>query len=182
MKIYVPNHLRNRIKVVDDLCRLIQQYNLENSIKEEDSYYYYYKQLNYDPVKKFIGICISQQKSEEITTNIVNYLTGLFYSVKGSIKVFDFIVTHLGLNPTTKPEYNPSLGSLSITLKEVPSTIDEEFFRKTFEDFLKSLLYVNIININIDSYEININDVQQLKVDTKINVYGKWDLTRNDIL
>lgn len=180
MKIYIPSHLRN-IKVVDDFCRLIEQYNKENSNSDQkDSYYYYYKHLNYDPVKRFVGICIpTQENEEEVYTNIVNYLTGLFYCTKGSTKVFEYLRSHLKLDGIF--DYNMKLGSLSITLENVPISVDEELFRKTFEDFLKSLLYLKTINIYIDSFTVSITKNQELVEKINLITYQNWGVVDDNI-
>ena len=174
MKLYVPSHLK-KLKVVEDLCRMIGEYSGLSS-ENSDPFYYYYKQLIYDPVKRFVGICLATEDSGEKVENIINYLTSLFYGVKGCTKVFDYLVTHLGIE-IDELNYDIKTGSLSINLKEVPTTTaDEELFRKTFEDFLKSLLYVNKVSISIEKYNLTIERTQNLIINTSLKTFKSWDV------
>jgi hypothetical protein len=92
MKIFIPNHLRDLV-VVDQLAKLLTAYNAEKTDKETAA-----DGINQDkcidPVKKFIYMKLNPE-DEMFTTgsqnyaDVVNYLTTLFYSVKGTQKVLD---------------------------------------------------------------------------------------------
>ena len=183
MKIYIPSHLK-KIKIVEQLSQMIEVYGVlaeEEQSLNKDPYYYYYKQLNYDPVKKFVGLCLSSKISDEVVLeNTVNYITHLFYCVKGSLKVFDYIENHLKIN--LEKTYDANVGNLSIALRDIPLTTDEESFRNAFGDFLKSLLYINNLNISIDSYQLIITKEQSLIVNTLLDTYYSCNLSSNDII
>ena len=89
MIIYIPKHIRN-IGVVNTMCELIEGYNGSVYESNFNNYYYY---LNTDPVNRFLHICISESDigNEEKYNNVINYISKLFYSVKGTLKVFDFM-------------------------------------------------------------------------------------------
>ena len=84
MNIYIPSHIRRNLRIVDQMCKMIENFyqSNENGINS-DPYYYYYTSINYDPVKKFIGICLSNNllNNSSDWDNIFNYLTKLFYSI-----------------------------------------------------------------------------------------------------
>lgn len=191
MKIFIPPHIR-KIGVVQDLCSLITGYaELKlNQEKEKDSldHFYYYKTLSYDSVKSFIGICKSynNQNDNSIIESEINYITNLFYSVKGTIKVFEYLTRFLDI---VLDDYNYDIrtGELYINLNvDTYNNIfmkDEETFKNSFEKFLKAVLYIKnlSINVSIEKEEellyIKIADNKNLYYDTKYHNYSLDKIT-----
>ncbi len=195
MKIYIPSHLR-KLNVVDQMCRMIEEYG--KSFKEYvDPYYYYYYSLDSDPVKKFLGICLSGNTTadeKEQLDNIVNYLTGVFYSIKGcSEKIFEYLNSYVGLK-IINAEYitaagstvNSQLDTVIVDLKNIPNPElnSEEFFKDLFEKFLKSLLIVNVFNLNIESLDLTVSGKVNYEVKTNLEVYNKvtYEITDSELI
>ena len=196
MNIYIPKHLR-RLDIVNNLCKMIMKY--QEVVKEEqenknehniqdDLLYHFnkYKALSYDPVKRFVGICINPPNSEkqeidkEIIENKVNYITEVFYSLAGSYKIFEKLKTLLGLELSI--DYNISLGHLKITLEKDSYNnlfkLDEDLFHSCFFGFLESLLFFKKAEIIYN--EISLTLEKKEKVITKIAnpiLYSLFDIT-----
>lgn len=195
MKIYIPPHIRE-LGIVKDLCAMIIGYSeilaTENDSKNSLDYYYYYKTLDYDSVKSFVGICKHLNNSsedentseDEITLeNEINYITNLFYTVKGTIKVFDFLKLYLNFEFTY--EYRINSNELSISLSENTYNRffkpDEELFKDRFENFLKAVLYIKNLNIGIREVELDtIRDNKDLYKCIRLHSFTEGKLERND--
>ena len=191
MKIYIPNHLR-KINVVDQMCRMIEEYG--NYYTEYvDPYYYYYYSLDFDPVKRFLGICLSGSiTNKDQLDNVVNYLTAVFYSIKGcSNKIFEYLSSFVGLS-IIRAEYistggsiiNQQLDTIIIDLRNIPNPEknSEDFFKNLFEEFFKSLLIVNVFNLNIESLDLTVSGKVEYYVKTDLEVYNKitYEVTESD--
>lgn len=183
MKIYIPSHLRNLV-VVDQMCKMIEGYQKE--YKESiDPYYYYYSSpsLDYDPVKKFLGICLSDTKDDNIQEserlnkikNIVNYLTKLFYSVKGCRdKIIEFLGNYSGIE-ILNVEYSTEDYSMSIYIESIPNPKrnSEEFFKDLFEKFLRSLLMIGNFSLKINKLDLEITGDVNYLVNSDVQIYNE---------
>lgn len=164
MRLFVPEHLRN-IVVVKQLCKLIEGYAdyYEESVESSFDDYEYY--MRTDPVKKFINLCLPEEKVYEGVNgwnrdqeyeSVVNYLASLFYSVKGTYTVFDYMQKYLNLefiggDIIYTPRYVEfSLDTLNIN--------DENLFYTTLKDFLDALLYYQELNVNIGKVNLSIEN------------------------
>jgi hypothetical protein len=111
-----------------------------------DYYYYYYSS---DGVKKFLQLCIQESDIPEGNdyTEVINYLHRLFYSVKGTLKVFDYMKEYLGI---------PFVGDIVYTVNEIRfeiseiTTLDMSIYIKYMKEFLSRLLYYNDLKSSID--------------------------------
>ena len=154
MKIYIPKHIE-KIGVVHKMCELLQAYiDSDYSINTEDSFNDYYYYLNTDPVKKFLHFCIKDNEDwqdlhpGEDYESVINYVSRLFYSVKGTYKVFEFMKKYLGFEIT---DIVYTVKNLSFTIKEVTLVdIDEKVFYDSLIDFLSALLYFDKVDIKIE--------------------------------
>ena len=153
MKIYIPKHLRN-IRIIEQLYQMMSSYG-EQAVDEVDSFSDFQWSLSNDPVKRFLSLCIPKrddQTSEDYSSNI-NYLTTLFYSVKGTYKVFDYLL-YYGVIDSDKSRINYTARSISIEIGEI--SVGKDIFCNALEDFLKTLLYFESLEIIIDSAGINL--------------------------
>lgn len=154
MNIFIPKHIE-KIGVVNKMCELIKAYTESPYyINVEDSFNNYYYYLNTDPVKKFLHLCIKdnttweEKHPNEDFESVINYITRLFYSVKGTCKVFEFIKKYLDFEIT---DIVYTVKNLSFTIREVTLIdIDEKIFYDSFIEFLSTLLYFDKINIRIE--------------------------------
>jgi hypothetical protein len=91
MKIFIPKNLTN-IEIISQLKKMIDGYEdyYEETSNPFDNYYYYLKN---DDVKRFISLCLDETKidSSQEYSEVLNYICRLFYSVKGTPLVFDYI-------------------------------------------------------------------------------------------
>lgn len=168
MKIFIPKHLRNLV-VVNQLAEMISAYNrikrentevLENmeGINQEKSL---------DPVKKFIYMRVSPGNSiftegSQNYADVINYLTALFYSVKGTQKVLEYMKKFLGF---TDKEVIYDVKSISI----FPANFelgDERLYYEALFGFLEELLYFEDFKTDLGPINLLIDH----KVVTKVNV------------
>lgn len=176
MKIYIPNHLR-QLKIVNQLCKMIEKYNDIGYKKYTDPYEYYYSSVNNDPVKKFIGICLSDHiKQIEELENIVNYFTKFFYSIKGcNEKIIDSLKTRIGLDiETYEFKKRGTLVTLNIELNSIPEVVssNEKFFMKSLVDFLESLILLDTTYIIIKTQKLVISDEINVMVQSDLKVFN----------
>lgn len=177
MKIYIPPHIK-KLGIVRDLCSMVTKYAELNVDAQKGSldYYYYYKTLSYDSVKSFIGICMyySDPDNSSRTEDNINYLTNLFYAVKGTDKIFDYLTRFLDIK-FENYVYDISTGELYINLDiETYNGIfksDEETFKNSFEKFLKALLYVKNLSINVSIKEVD--NLLSINVENNLDLYYK---------
>lgn len=142
MNIYIPRYLR-KIKVVDDLCNMLTEYA---------EFYEPGEQVDniVDPVEKFLNVLCRPVDGEEID---YKYLSHLFYSVKGTIKVLEYMKELLNLDLT----YSYSTKLLQINVDKVELTlVDEGTFRNMFIDFLNALLYFKDLDLSIDVVDMHL--------------------------
>lgn len=158
MNLYIPKHLR-KLKIIDNMCNMIQEYVDEGLLEDRttafDNYYYY---LKVDPVQKFLRICINSWDDErkENYDSVIKYLSKLFYSVKGTVKVLEYMKHYLNMKITNEIY---SVQILSFTIEEVTLTdIDEKIFHDALIDFLNALLYFKSVTIRIELIKLNLSN------------------------
>ena len=161
MNIYVPKHLR-KIKIMEDLCSMIVEYSrkYEGAIGSFDDYQIY---LKIDPVRRFIGLCLEEIYGDKVKSgtmdrdeyeNILEYLTRLFYSVKGTYNVIQYTKRYLGL------EFIDILYTsriLNFTLQKIVGN-DISIFDEYFREFLFNLLYIEKLEYSIRGLKQNIEE------------------------
>jgi hypothetical protein len=189
--IRVPNHIRKGIPLVDQMLRMLEEYKKVSQESKESEV-----KLIIDPVEKFLTSCILRKEgqSEEEYKSIINYLIRLFYSVKGTKLVVDYIGKYL---PSFASNIKYSTNSIVIELNEDMEVLEQTLFvddpssfRRDFVSFLDSLLYYNgasgksegssdivmkgsvtlIVKSHLDSYS-----------STEILTYKLFDITTQEI-
>ena len=158
------------------MCKLIQEYvnsgKLEDRTTAFDNYYYY---LKVDPVKRFLHFCIDKWEDgerEESYESVITYLSKLFYSVKGTVKVLDYMRRYLNLNII---ELIYTVEELSFTIEVVNLVnIDEKIFYDALVDFLKALLYFKNLNIKIELINLNISNELYNYLGTGVVTYEEF--------
>lgn len=176
MKIYIPKHIRN-IEVVDTMCKLIEAYANDPSLSLDpgsfNNYYYY---LNTDPVNRFLHICILESDVSEDYESVISYISRLFYSVKGTTKVFEFMKKYLGLNLN---DIVYTVKELNFTISEVRlSDIDEKVFYESLMDFLRALLYFGEARIRIEVIHLLLSNTLKNYTGASIETYKKYTTVR----
>ncbi len=148
MRIYIPQHLR-KIGIFKDLALMISKYeeNYKDPTSSFDSYQSYMK---IDPVLRFISFCIPQGEgqTEDEYMIILDYITRLFYSVRGTRRVFDYMSRYLGIIFKGSPIYTTKL--ISFSIENSQSWYDVSLFNTYLVDFLNYLLYYENLNYDVD--------------------------------
>lgn len=154
MRIYIPDHLK-KLGIFNDLARMIVEY--EKTYKDPttsfDSYQSYMK---IDPVIRFIGFCISQENQGQDYQVILEYITRMFYSVRGTRRVFEYMSRYLGIEFIGEPIYTVQL--ISFTLKNNPMWYDISLFNRYLTEFLNYLLYYEKLSYSIEGLGITVED------------------------
>lgn len=180
MNIFIPKHIRE-IGVVSKMCDLIDKYASESSVynteNTENSFSDYYYYLKIDPVIRFLNIRISDSEwsenhpSEEYNS-VIAYMSRLFYSVKGTYKVFDYMREYLGLKIE---DLSYTVKQLNFTLREIELVdIDENVFYNSLIDFLRALLYFGESNIRIGVVKLELSNTIHNYIGANIVTYKEY--------
>lgn len=179
MKIYIPQHLRE-VDIIDQLYRMIEAYGQEYSDSTENSFGEYQISQTSDPVKKFIELCISEDSigEDQDYDEVVNYLSKLFYSVKGTIKIFDYMAKFLNLDLDGDILYD----SQEITMNFIGLNVSNEaLFYQLLKDFLDALIYYTKLNTNIDTANLTIQSNFTAYVGGSLRSYKKIEVEPYEI-
>lgn len=157
MRIYIPQHLK-KLGIFRDLGRIIEKYEseYEDSASSFDSYQSYMK---IDPVLRFVNFCIKKEdsQSEDEYQAILDYVTRLFYSVRGTRRVFDYMSRYLGIKFVGSPVY--TIKTISFSIANDTSWYDISLFNSYLLEFLDCLLYYEELNYKVD-FGINIKETK----------------------
>ena len=156
MELYIPEHLR-RIPLIGQLCTLVTKYQDWYEESPTDSFNDYEYSLSTDPVRKFIKECIPEETWEledQDYTTVINYLAKLFYSVKGTNIVFEYMKRYLNLTFVGDIIYTSEHVEFGLTSL---NTSDETLFRDLLEGFLGALLFYSTLTLNIAKINIEID-------------------------
>lgn len=186
MNIYIKKYLTN-IPIIKKMVNLIKEYSQEFPSEEDDSYSEYRNIKASDDVITFLdyvvpsslGMCngdsvVGENDADEVRENKIVYLSELFYSVKGTYKVFDYITeydlfqTNLqktdngyiqGQDTTSTITYTTQ--NVTINIESLPSQFDRELFCSYLEKFLCALIYFGSLTINIKKAGITYQDTSR---------------------
>ena len=179
MKIYIPQHLRE-VEIIDQLYRMIEAYGQEYSDTTEDSFGDYQISQTSDPVKKFLEFCIPEDSigEDQDYDEVINYLSKLFYSVKGTIKIFEYMSKFLNLNLDGDILYD----SQEITMNFVGLNItNEALFYNLLKDFLDALICYTNLSTNIDTVDLTIQNSFTAFVGGNLRSYKKIEVEPYEI-
>lgn len=132
MILKVPKHLTD-LNIVLQMHLMTKEYSDKHYEDQSDLEYLYQKNLNFDYVREFIEItCPNDDKYT------IDYLTSLFYKLKGCEEIFNQIENHLGIKFVEKPRYQ--IDYLLYKIEYINTNRIDGYFR-AFKNFLRSLLY-----------------------------------------
>jgi len=188
MKIYIPQYLRD-IPVLSQLSSMYEIFANLYKGGNESSFSAYRESLKRDPVKYFVNMCLSDNLSsgnisEETYINIVNYITHLFYCVKGTRKVFDYMHEFLDdflhlieLEPGRYGRYDGR--HIEVRFNNLVVT-DGELFYTSLIKFFDALLVFEDIKTNIE-IEMEIKDEIANFIVAGLVCYKKFNIEEEDI-
>ena len=170
MKIYIPKNLTN-IEIVSQLKKMIDGYAeyYEETNGSFDNYYYYLKN---DDVKRFITLCISEDTldSSQEYSEVINYISRLFYSVKGTPLVFNYIEKYLGIK-LKNIVYTAETISFEV---EGIETYNINSFINSLRNFLSALLYYGELTSTIEMINLIIKGEIYTNVSSGIIRYKEF--------
>lgn len=170
MKIYIPKNLTN-IEIVSQLKKMIDGYAeyYEETNGSFDNYYYYLKN---DDVKRFITLCISEDTldSSQEYSEVINYISRLFYSVKGTPLVFNYIEKYLGIK-LKNIVYTAETISFEV---EGIETYNINSFINSLRNFLSALLYYGELTSTIEMINLIIKGEIHTNVSSGIIRYKEF--------
>ena len=146
VKIYIPQHLK-KLGIFRDLALMVSAYQ-ESYKPEVTSFDDYQSYMKIDPVLRFVSFCIKEEDQPEDYQSVLDYVTRLFYSVRGTRRVFVYMERYLGIKFVGKPVYNIKTISFSITEKQ--DWYDVSLFNSYLLDFLNHLLYYESLSYKVD--------------------------------
>ena len=199
MKIFVPKYLR-KLGVLGNLCNAISEYSSKYEPIGDGSFSDYQLFLKIDPVKRFINLCLSEKtdliekgtcsiynnpdsityvgKEEPDPDVILNYLTRLFYSIRGTYDVFTYMSSYLGLEFEGNPVYTSE--SVSFTLKKTVGD-DLAIFEESLNNFLNALLYFGKLEYSIENADLIIQINSNINGAFDIRTYKRFELDAKGI-
>lgn len=176
MTIHIPAHLDN-IKIVSQLSSFIKAYS-EQFTESSGSFDHYYNQYTQDSIKKFIYLSLEVSNVTESNNynEVAIYLSRLFYSVKGSLRIFDYMKDYLKI---------PFVGEILYTINEIRfevseiTTVDMENYISSMKDFISSLLYYNDLSITIDTIKLIVSGNIENIISSGIISYKEFKATKS---
>ena len=146
------------VPVIKQMVELYTRYRSSYSSSGSlGSFKYYYTSQGLDPVRDFVETNLYERiKDIPDYENIIDYVTAMFYSVKGTLKVFDYMGRFFNdsLEVAGDKLYNGE--NLTINLVLENSLYNTVEFVEGLRDFLSSLLWIG--DPGDDNINITIND------------------------
>lgn len=177
MKFYIPSHLR-KLKLIDQVARVIEAYVPDNDIDSFDDYRWYFQN---DPIKRFLGLerevptKESEETEEEYQERLtdyeteINYLTKLFYTVKGTKKVIEYAQKFIPSLSSANISY--SIEELKVEINSLDNEINEDIYAQYLEDFFNALLIFKIFSCNITTVNRTFNDRLSVAIGVGVQPY-----------
>lgn len=179
MLIYIPEHLR-KIPVVEQMYQLLVEYSeldLEKDVQPFDNYHSYLKN---DPVKQFVQLRLNEYefKSKNDYNEVVNFITKLFYTVKGTERVLELMRTYLFKNQEIRSLiYSPA--KLTIEFNDgTIQTSDESLFYDSLNKFLSALLFFGSFDSTVNTIDLVIEDKVENFISKNILCYKHFCIKR----
>lgn len=155
MKIYIPKHIRS-LPIIDNLRRMMSEYSKRKTEKGEDidSFSGYKDSLKVDPVYKFLSLVFPEGWTDKETK--LTYLSNLFYRVKGTYKVIDFLVSFGVLGSWEGPEGKATYNGRKIVVYIPKIKFDRDLYCTYLKNFLDTLLFFDELFIEIGEIDMEV--------------------------
>lgn len=156
MRIHIPSHLE-KFEIISQLKKILIEYSKGGLTTDgSDSFESYLYEHSLDPVRKFLMLCISEDRIGKADYDtLINYYTAKFFSLRGTLKIFDLleeIKKILGISITN---YTYSVTDLTIDFGEI-ETFDINLFNNSASEFFKALLYYQDYIDTIKTLRLNL--------------------------
>lgn len=154
MRLFIKENLR-AIPIINQLYNIVRAYSLAYTGEDDkDSMEDYKYSLRNDYVQRFIDYVTLGETDLVVRKNKITYLTALFYSVKGTYKVFDYMIDY----SLVDADITYTAKNISISINTIPESLDRDLFCTYLEKFLATLLYFESLDITISSLSISVVD------------------------
>ena len=140
-----------KLGIFSDLAKMVTEYETKyydpSAAGSFDRYQSYTK---IDPVLRFVSFCIRREEdqTEEEYRIVLNYVTRLFYSVRGTRRIFDYMERYLGIEFEGTPVY--TIRSINFSISKKQEWYDVSLFNSYLLDFLNYLLYFENLGYRVD--------------------------------
>jgi len=173
MRIHIPQHLK-KLGIFRDLGRMVEEY--EKSYQDPiSSFTDYQNYMKIDPVLRFVSFCVKQSEgqTEEEYRAVLAYITRLFYSVRGTRRVFDYISRYLGIRFVREPVY--TIKTISFSIENDTSWYDVSLFNSYLIEFLDFLLYYENLNYKV-KFDLEITETKDFYCGIGMKTYKIYRL------
>ena len=156
MRIHIPSHLE-KFEIISQLKKILIEYSKGGLTTDgSDSFESYFYERSLDPVRKFLMLCISKDRIGEADyETLINYYTSKFFSLRGTLKIFDLLEETKKILGISIINYSYSVISLTIDFGEV-ETFDMNLFNTSASEFFKALLYYQDYIATIKTLKLNL--------------------------
>lgn len=178
MRIHIPSHLE-KFEIISQLKKILLEYSKGGLTTDgSDSFESYFYERSLDPVRKFLMLCISEDRIGEADyETLINYYTTKFFSLRGTLKIFDLleeIKKILGISITN---YSYSVISLTVDFEEV-ETFDMNLFNTSASEFFKALLYYQDYIDTIKTLKLNLVSGINITLSGGLVAYTEHEVTK----
>lgn len=159
------------IPILKQMVELYEVYLRTSQESSLGSFRYYYTSQGLDPVRDFVETnLIDKIKSIPDYENIIDYVTAMFYSVKGTLKVFDYMGRFFNdsLEVAGDKLYNGE--NLTVNLVLSDSLYNTVEFVEGLKNFLSCLLWIG--DPGDDNISITIDDGSGEEITDKPDPYS----------
>lgn len=178
MRIHIPSHLE-KFEIISQLKKILVEYSKGGLTTDgSNSFESYFYERSLDPVRKFLMLCISEDRIGEADyETLINYYTTKFFSLRGTLKIFDLLEEIKKILGITIINYSYSVISLTVDFGEV-ETFDMNLFNTSASEFFKALLYYQDYIDTIKTLKLNLVSDINITLSGGLVAYTEHEVTK----
>lgn len=178
MRIHIPPHLE-KFEIISQLKKILIEYSKGGLTTDgSDSFESYFYERSLDPVRKFLMLCISEDRIGEADyETLINYYTSKFFSLRGTLKIFDLLEEIKKILGISIINYSYSVISLTVDFGEV-ETFDMNLFNTSASEFFKALLYYQDYIDTIKTLKLNLVSEINITLSGGLVSYAEHEVTK----
>lgn len=178
MRIHIPSHLE-KFEIISQLKKILIEYSKGGLTTDgSDSFESYFYERSLDPVRKFLMLCISEDRIGEADyETLINYYTSKFFSLRGTLKIFDLLEEIKKILGISIINYSYSVISLTVDFEEV-ETFDMNLFNTSASEFFKALLYYQDYIDTIKTLKLNLVSEINITLSGGLVSYAEHEVTK----
>lgn len=178
MRIHIPSHLE-KFEIISQLKKILVEYSKGGLTTDgSDSFESYFYERSLDSVRKFLMLCISEDRIGEADyETLINYYTAKFFSLRGTLKIFDLLEEIKKILGISIINYSYSVISLTVDFGEV-ETFDINLFNTSASEFFKALLYYQDYIDTIKTLKLNLASGINITLSGGLVAYTEHEVTK----